>query len=280
MAEMNNITKVCSVCKEEKELNLFYKNKDSRGGFRNECKFCTYEKTKKLVAKNKKQNFLKDYTQVIKKCNFCKKEKSALEFYKKIKTKDGLDYACKCCIKIISEKRHDYYKETNFKNNNDLVKKCSVCKSLKNRDEFFKSNRYKTGLESRCKICSIKKCNIRHSERLKTDGLYALKTRFRACISKAMQRNGYSKKSKTQELLGCSWQQFKEHIEKQFVDGMSWDKLKEIHIDHKVPLATAKTYEDVVRLNHYTNLQPLWAKDNIRKSNKLNYVIQEKQNES
>lgn len=50
---------------------------------------------------------------------------------------------------------------------------------------------------------------------------------------------------------------------------MSWDRLNEIHIDHIIPISSAETLEDVYRLNHYTNLQPLWAKDNLFKYNKI-----------
>ncbi len=55
------------------------------------------------------------------------------------------------------------------------------------------------------------------------------------------------------------------HIERQFKDGMSWERFDEVHIDHIIPMKTAKTEADVLRLNHYTNLQPLWAHDNMKK---------------
>jgi hypothetical protein len=49
---------------------------------------------------------------------------------------------------------------------------------------------------------------------------------------------------------------------------MTWSNMGEWHIDHIKPLATAKTEKDVYELNHYTNLQPLWAKDNLSKGAK------------
>jgi hypothetical protein len=70
--------------------------------------------------------------------------------------------------------------------------------------------------------------------------------------------------------LGCSPQFLKEHIEKQFSDGMSWELVgKYIHIDHIIPLSSANTEEELYKLCHYSNLQPLWAEDNLKKSNKI-----------
>ncbi len=70
--------------------------------------------------------------------------------------------------------------------------------------------------------------------------------------------------------LGCSIEEFRRHLESQFTEGMSWDNygLLGWHIDHKVPLDSAVSEEEVKRLCHYTNLQPLWALDNWKKGNK------------
>jgi hypothetical protein len=75
-------------------------------------------------------------------------------------------------------------------------------------------------------------------------------------------------KPRSFELLGTDVESFKTHIESQFADGMSWENHGEWHIDHIVPLASGKTPEDIWKLCHYTNLQPLWAADNIRKGAK------------
>jgi len=71
--------------------------------------------------------------------------------------------------------------------------------------------------------------------------------------------------------LKCSDLTFKKHIETQFTDGMNWENhsLKGWHFDHNEPISRAKTYDDMIRLNHYTNFVPRWAEDNIAKSNKF-----------
>lgn len=70
-------------------------------------------------------------------------------------------------------------------------------------------------------------------------------------------------------MLGCSWEQLRDYIENQFVDGMTWENRNLWHIDHIVPLSSAKTIEELEKLCHYTNLQPLWALDNMSKGAKL-----------
>jgi len=86
----------------------------------------------------------------------------------------------------------------------------------------------------------------------------------------SIRNKGYTKKSKTYEILGCTFEEFKLHIESQFTNKMSWDNRSEWHLDHIIPISSAKTEEEVIKLNHYTNFQPLWAIDNLRKGNKIN----------
>ena len=126
---------------------------------------------------------------------------------------------------------------------------------------------------------------LARARRRKTDPLYAFKHKVCSTINKNLKRNGYTKRSKSLEILGCSWSEFYKHIESQFTEGMNWNNrgFYGWHLDHIIPLASAKTEEDIIRLNHYTNLQPLWAKDNMEKSDFLpcgnkasNLIITEK----
>ncbi len=78
-----------------------------------------------------------------------------------------------------------------------------------------------------------------------------------------------NKEKKSIEYLGCTIEEFKQHIEEQFKEGMSWDNHGEWHIDHITPLKYGNpTLEEVVERLHYTNTQPLWAAENIAKGNK------------
>jgi hypothetical protein len=103
----------------------------------------------------------------------------------------------------------------------------------------------------------------------KENPLYQLTKRIRDRTYQVFRNRKIPKTKSTKEMLGCSWEELKEHIERQFVDGMSWERMKEIHIDHIIPLASAKTEEELIKLAHYKNLQPLWARDNISKGAKF-----------
>jgi len=88
-------------------------------------------------------------------------------------------------------------------------------------------------------------------------------------ILSSFNRKGYSKKSKTKEILGIDFNGFMKHIESQFKDGMSWHNRGGWELDHIIPVSLGKTEEEIIKLNHYSNFQPLWREDNLKKSNKV-----------
>ena len=96
--------------------------------------------------------------------------------------------------------------------------------------------------------------------------VHCMAHRCRATIQSIIRRRGWKKVCKTNEMLGCDWETFKLHIEHQFLKKMDWSNRNLWHIDHFHPLADAKSIEDVIKLSHYTNLRPMWKKDNLKKS--------------
>jgi len=78
------------------------------------------------------------------------------------------------------------------------------------------------------------------------------------------------KTNKTFNIIGCTPEFLKEYIENQFTEGMTWENHGQFgwHIDHIIPLSSVKTEEELYPLFHYTNLQPLWWLDNIKKGTK------------
>ena len=102
-----------------------------------------------------------------------------------------------------------------------------------------------------------------------TDPLFLTKGRLRGRLRKMIKLKKFTRKSKTAEIIGCFWEHLRAHIENKFIDGMSWENSHLWHIDHIIPMASAKTVEELEKLCHYTNLQPLWAEDNMSKGAKL-----------
>ena len=111
----------------------------------------------------------------------------------------------------------------------------------------------------------------RARERRSTDIDYVLRQNLRSRMHHALRSKKLRKSSKTFEAVGCSPGELRAYIEGKFLSGMTWENYGEWHIDHVIPLASAKDYEELVKLSHYTNLQPLWALDNIKKGAKFDY---------
>jgi len=126
--------------------------------------------------------------------------------------------------------------------------------------KYYEANRKKR-IESSVKWLAKK--------RKEGDPVYLMAGRVRARMHMALREKGFRKGSTTEKTLGCSWKQFTKHIESQFADGMSWDNRSEWHLDHILPLSCATTIEGLEKLSHYTNIRPLWAAENLRKSDNL-----------
>ena len=105
--------------------------------------------------------------------------------------------------------------------------------------------------------------------RIATDPLFALQQRVRGRLHGALTRRRIAKNSRTSEVLGCTWEELATHLEGRFKPGMTWENRSLWHVDHIIPLASAETEDALLRLCHYTNLQPLWAEDNLKKSDKI-----------
>ena len=103
----------------------------------------------------------------------------------------------------------------------------------------------------------------------KTNPLVPLRMNLRARMWFHLVRRGSVKPAPFYQILGTDARGAKAHLEAQFQPGMSWENYGQWHVDHITPLASAKTPEELVALCHYTNLQPLWAADNIRKGAKI-----------
>ena len=109
--------------------------------------------------------------------------------------------------------------------------------------------------------------NADERERRKTDHCYKIKKNLRRRLNEVVKQ----KADKTMTILGCSVHQLMKHLEAKFTAGMSWDNYGDWHIDHILPCASfdLTKEEEQRKCFHYSNLQPLWAADNIRKGDKV-----------
>jgi len=143
-------------------------------------------------------------------------------------------------------------------------------KNRKYREKYperVKESNKNTKRKRKDKIRTVYNAYIRN--RTSIDPIFRLRQSISSIIRKAFLRKGFGKTSKSKQILGCSYEEFFSHIESQFQKGMNWDNRHLWHIDHIIPISLAKTEEDVIKLNHYTNLRPLWIKENQEKSDFL-----------
>ena len=107
--------------------------------------------------------------------------------------------------------------------------------------------------------------------------MFKLRHALGRSVLKYLKYNNIRKKNTTFKIVGCTPKFLKNYLEKKFLQGMTWDNhgIYGWHIDHIIPLSSANNKKKLYQLMHYTNLQPLWAIDNIKKGAKLNYEPQQ-----
>jgi len=220
--------KICTKCRIEKDISEFSKAKTGKFGVRGDCKKCV-------------NDYYKHYYY--------------LENKKKISIKGKKYYKDNC------EKIQRYEKEYRDKNKEKIKLR---------KQKYSKNNKEK--IAKRGKIWREKtknkiKRNSRHRERYMTDIIYKIKHNLKRRIGLAL--NGKDKAVSTMFLIGCDIDYLLYYLQDKFKEGMSWDNYGKWHIDHIKPCAKfdlSKPKEQKACF-HYTNLQPLWAIDNLRKSN-------------
>jgi hypothetical protein len=176
-------------------------------------------------------------------CAKCKNKKPLSAFHKKATALSGRASHCKECRNISNRSK--------YRDNIDLMKE--------------KAKQYRSNNKSR-----IRKSQIKYlTKKRKSDPVFRAKDNCRRRINQFYR--GIGKSKRTDELLGCTWEELMIHLEKQFTKGMTRNNYGKWEIDHIVPLSLAITIEESEKLCHYTNLQPLWKKDNRIKGCSLSY---------
>ena len=213
-------TKICTKCKEEKELCLFGISSNGKYGRKSICNEC-----RKIESKLYRENNKEKRSDTVKKYYQKNKEK--------IKEKDKIRFL-ENPEKVREVKLKSYHKNKN------------KVEQIDRRREY---RRYRRKNDETFKVVEYIRNRIRHYIRI----------------------NNITKKNKTFDIVGCTPEFLKEYIENQFKEGMTWDNYGFYgwHVDHIIPLSSAETEEELYKLCHYSNLQPLWAKDNLTKGSKI-----------
>jgi hypothetical protein len=209
-------------------------------------------------------------------CSKCKEEKGLCEFNKRKDSKDGHRNECKICwclknrdyIKKHPQKKQEYNNKW-FSKNTDYNKKYYKNNEKKFLDYKIKFNNLNPGYNKKYYLNNKTYYSDYVMFRYNSDSLYKLSHNIRNRVRTFLITKNITKNNPTFNIIGCSPESLKEHLERKFTEGMSWGNQGKWHIDHIIPLSSAKTEEEIYKLCHYTNLQPLWAEDNLKKSDKI-----------
>jgi hypothetical protein len=250
-------TKKCSKCGLLKEVCEFHKCSKTKNGFRSKCKLCVNE-----YSKNYSKNNRKIRNEIQKKWRDENQEK--IKNYRKKYYNENPDKFIKISVEY-RKKNPEKVKKTLKKyyyNNLEYHKKRIKLWSEKNKEHRKKYQKL-------WKNTNKKNITEYKLNRYKNDPLYRLTINCRSRINSFLKTKNMTKNNKTFEIVGCEPKELKMYLEKQFKNGMTWKNRNEWHIDHIIPLSSAKTEKNVINLCHFTNLQPLWVKENLEKSNKI-----------
>lgn len=185
-------------------------------------------------------NFELEYT-----CWNCNRVLTIANFY--VCLLKNKDYLCRTCV----SNRQKKYRQNNPDKMRAVDRKTRI-KNWKARVDYRRNKRH-------------------------TDPMFKLKHNLQVRFQMAIKSKYFCKDSHFKDYIGYTLPELKLHIENQFKEGMYWNNhgkwdaaVKRWQIDHIIPLDSAKTPEELYKLCHYTNLQPLWAAENFQKGKKIN----------
>ena len=194
----------------------------------------------------------------MKRCTICNELLELSNFHKHRRSKDGLRPACKACRS--EERKLRYYshkdKEKEYKTNYYLKNKVKVMESNK----WYQEEDPVRWKELRKKIRNNRKVKDLQWKfwRRQTDEVFDLACRMRSLLRNVFNGKGYTKKSKSTIIIGCSYEKLMEWLGPKPCDNPE--------VDHICPLSQARTEEEVIKLQHYMNFQWLTKAENLKKS--------------
>ena len=276
-------TKICTKCGLEKNIINFRK---SGKYYRSECKDC--EKIYKKQYDKKYRELHKEELKIKQKQHYEKNKQKILEhnkLYRKNRNQDLIDRE--------KESKRKWHKNNKDKEKEYREKNKDIIKQK--QKEYYQNNKEKYAIKSKIyrenhkeekrlqdkfyRETHRKELNKKQLQRKENDPVYKLKCNLRGMIKNSFRRRGFKKKQKGEEIYGCTVNELIEHLiktyENNYNERWDWKYLKDVHVDHIIPLASANTEEDVKKLCYYTNLQLLKAKDNLDKKDSLEWELKQ-----
>ena len=239
--------KKCIRCAIEKSLDQFGNNKNNEEGKSKYCKEC--ERLRGIEYRNKNRKKVNESSKNWRINNPENYKKTIEKYLDKNPNMKSTERA-----KIY--KQDINYQEKERKRRKDYYKNNIVIEREKRKDYYHKNKKKEREKNNKWK-----------NNKIKNDGFYRMKINLRHRLRDYLI--GESKSKRTKDIVGLDKIEFKSYVENKFIDGMTWENYGKWHLDHIKPLCQAKDNDEALLLNHYTNLQPLWAEDNLRKNRKL-----------
>lgn len=206
-------------------------------------------------------------------CRVCQKRKKITSFHIKTSNKDGRNTQCKNCKNIYSKNLHQKNKLSINSKKKHYYQKNKTKIKIKHQNYYINNREI---ILLKCKKYQEKnrsKINTYHRNRRKKDEKYRILHSLRVRLNQATKGK---LSDSTKKIIGCTLEQLKKHLENQFIAGMTWKNYGRNgwHIDHIKPCASFDLTDPKQQRKcfHYSNLQPLWATENISKGNRISSI--------
>ena len=250
--------KKCKKCEVLKSYDEFTNDKRNKDGKQARCKDCITEDSRKYREELKRYKtnnmstleFIKLFNDnhALKKCTKCGEVKSLDDFCNAKHGKNGKASRCKDCDK-------EYYK-----NNREKLIKNAKAYSFKNKEKIVE---YRKDYFQKNKDELWRKLKIK----INSDSILKLSYNIRHLICVSIRRQGYTKNTKTFNILKCDYDFFMQWLNGLASNGHTYG-IGELHLDHVIPISLAQTEDELYLLNHYSNFQLLSADENQSKGNR------------
>ena len=251
--------KICKKCGIEKPLSEFrktYNKKYDKNYYRSECHDCEllYSRQYELTRADRteyKQKYNKEYRQ---------------------KNRDKLNEYNRQYFEEHKDELHEYSKEY-YKNTKNV--------RIEKQKEYYQNNKekiidYHHKYNKDNSKLLVKKAYEYQKYKMTTDDFYKFKRLIRDCVLKSFKRTNHRKSCYAKDIIGIDFDKAWDYLKNTWKHNYGTEyNGEEYHIDHIVPLSTAKTEEDVIKLCHYTNLQLLKPEDNLEKTNKTDWKLKD-----